>query len=104
MRCRSEHDTRLLIAAADDIPIDLYGPDIDAIVDPYVESTAERHSKACFIYVKIADAEAGRKLGAIQVFFLGGYAEKYVTERLEPGIRCVVLKRYTAQKILYGRI
>jgi hypothetical protein len=90
-----------LVAALDDVPVDLSGTNIDAIVELDVEATAKRHREACFFGVEISDAEDGSKLRTINVDLLIGNAEQRVRERFEArAIFIVVLDLDPAKEVL----
>src|SRR6185295_13473578 len=70
-----EHDPGLLIAAIDDVPVDLNNSHIESVVQLEVEPATESHREAGLICVKVADAKDQRKLWTIDVKFLNSDSE-----------------------------
>src|SRR5689334_2257133 len=60
VRRRHQDDARLLVAAVDDVPVDLPGAHVEAVVDLNVDAAAEGHREARLVDVEVAEAEDGR--------------------------------------------
>jgi hypothetical protein len=55
-----QHYSRLLIAAIDDVPVNLDHPYIDLVVKLDIETATESHREAGLVSMKVADAEERR--------------------------------------------
>ena len=55
-----QHYSRLLIAAIDDVPVNLDHPYIDLVVELDIEAATESHREAGLVGMKVADAEERR--------------------------------------------
>ena len=102
-RSRREDDPGLLIAALDDVPVDLNNSQIEPVVQLEIETATEGHREARLVGMKVTDAEERRQLRAIDVEFLNGHAKQRVTERFECwSIIGIVLHLYAAEKVLHS--
>ena len=82
-RCRHEHNSRLLVAAVDHVPVHLDCADVDAAVEFDINAAANSYCKAGFVDTEITDAEDWSQLRAVNVDFLSGYSEQSVRKGLE---------------------
>src|SRR5215204_2759625 len=64
-RRRRQDDAGLLVAAVDDVPVDLPGAHVDAVVELDVDAAAEGHREARLVDVEVADPEYVRQLRAV---------------------------------------
>ena len=55
-----QHNSRLLIATIDDVPVNLNHPYIDLVVELDIETATESHREAGLVSMKVADAEERR--------------------------------------------
>ena len=55
-----QHYSRLLIAAIDDVPVNLKHSYIDLVVELEIETAAESHREAGLVSMKVADAKERR--------------------------------------------
>src|SRR6201989_522378 len=104
-RIDSQDRPQLLVALIDDVPVNLCGAHVYAMVELDVEAAAEGHREARLVGVKVADAEDGRQLRAVNVLLLVSEAEERVREGLEARpLLLVVLELEAAEVVLHGRI
>ena len=104
-RSRRQHYSRLLIAAIDDVPVNLKNPYIELVIELDVETATKSHGEAGLVSMKVVDAKERRQLRTIDVEFLNGDAEECVPEGLECWtIFRIVFYLNAAKEILQGCI
>ena len=104
-RCARRNAGNDLIAAPDDVPVDLSDSRIDAIVDFDVEPSAERKREARFIDGEVVDAEHGGQLRTVEIDLLHGETSEHVSKRLEGrSVFPVVFELRAEEKVLHRRV
>jgi len=98
-----QYDSGLLVAAVDDVPVDLDRSNVDPIVELNIDPSSERHCKTRLVHVKVTDTEDGGKLRTVDVELLDGDSEQCMSERFEARpVFHIVLDLDTAQEILHS--
>ena len=97
---RHQQNSQLLVAAIDDVPINLGSTDIDPVVEPDVESAAESHREAGFVRMEIGKAKHRPQVWAINIDLLISDPEQSMRERFQACVSLIVFDLYAAEKIL----